>query len=236
MSLQNINPTTTQIWQKLSQHFKDTKEDQLKELFSLDKERAKKFTLKWNDFLLDFSKNRISSETLDLLLKLAEEVQLKDAIAKQFGGDTINETEGRAVLHTALRAKKSDTIKVDGENVVPGVYEVKEHIKKFSRAVISGEKSGYTGKAFTDVVNIGIGGSDLGPVMVTEALKFYGNHLRMHFVSNVDGDHVHETLKDLDPETTLFIVVSKSFTTQETLTNALSIKKWFLKQGTQENI
>lgn len=236
MSLQNINPTTTQAWQKLSQHFEDTKEEQLKELFSSDKERAKNFTLKWKDFLLDFSKNRISTETLELLLKLAEEVQLKDAISKQFGGDTINETEGRAVLHTALRAKKSDKIKVDGENVIPRVYEVKEHIKSFSNAVISGDKKGYTGKAFTDVVNIGIGGSDLGPVMVTEGLKFYGNHLRMHFVSNVDGDHVHETLKVLDPETTLCIVVSKSFTTQETLSNALTIKKWFLKQASQEDI
>ncbi|MGB7394032.1 MAG: glucose-6-phosphate isomerase, partial [Pricia sp.] len=170
------------------------------------------------------------------LLQLADEVHLKDAIKKQFGGDTINQTEGRAVLQTALRAKKSDTVTVDGENVVPGVYEVKEHMKTFADSVISGDKKGYTGKAFTDVVNIGIGGSDLGPVMVTEALKYYKNHLRTHFVSNVDGDHVHEILKDLNPETTLFIVVSKSFTTQETLTNALTIKKWFLEHGSQENI
>jgi glucose-6-phosphate isomerase len=236
MSLQNTNPTTTKTWKKLTQHYKDTKGEHLKELFASDDRRAENFSLKWKDFLVDFSKNRIIAETFELLLQLVEEVRLEDAIQKQFGGDTINQTEGRAVLHTALRARRSDTIEVDGKNVVPDVYEVREHIKKFSDAIISGNKKGYTGKAFTDVVNIGIGGSDLGPVMVTEALKFYKNHLNMHFVSNVDGDHVHEILKSLDPETTLFIVVSKSFTTQETLTNALTIKKWFLKQGAQEDI
>ncbi len=236
MSLQTTDPTTTNAWQKLSQHFTDSKDEQLAALFSSNTGRAKHFTLKWKDFLVDYSKNRITPKTLELLLQLAEEVHLEDAIKKQFEGDIINQTEGRAVLHTALRAKKSDTIKVDGENVVPGVYEVRDHVKKFSNAVISGDKKGYTGKAFTDVVNIGIGGSDLGPVMVTEGLKFYKNHLKTHFVSNVDGDAVHEILKELDPETTLFIVVSKSFTTQETLTNALTIKKWFLKHGSQQDI
>ncbi len=236
MSLQTTDPTTTNAWQKLSQHFKDTKDEQLAALFSSNAGRARNFTLEWKDFLVDYSKNRITPKTLDLLLQLAEEVHLEDAIKKQFEGDIINQTEGRAVLHSALRAKKSDTINVEGENVVPGVYEVRDHIKKFSNAVISGDKKGYTGKAFTDVVNIGIGGSDLGPVMVTEGLKYYKNHLKTHFVSNVDGDAVHEILQELDPETTLFIVVSKSFTTQETLTNALTIKKWFLKQGTQQDI
>ncbi|HEA23546.1 hypothetical protein LCGC14_0884290 [marine sediment metagenome] len=236
MSLQNINPTTTKAWENLSEHFKDTKNAHLKELFASDAKRAKTFTLKWNDFLVDFSKNRITTETFDLLLQLAKEVNLKDAIKKQFAGDVINQTEGREVLHTALRARKNDTVMVNGENVVPGVYKVKAHIKSFTDSVISGEIKGYTGKAFTDVVNIGIGGSDLGPAMVTEALKYYKNHLKMHFVSNVDGDHVNEIIKELDPETTLFVVVSKTFTTQETLSNATTIKNWFLTHASQKDI
>ena len=186
--------------------------------------------------LNDFSKNRITEETMQLLLQLSEEVNLKEAIQKYFDGDAINQTEGRAVLHTALRAKKSDTVLVDGKNVIEEVYEVKEKIKDFTESIISGNKKGHTGKAFTDVVNIGIGGSDLGPAMVTEALKFYKNHLKLHFVSNVDGDHVYEVLKELDPETTLFVVVSKTFTTQETLSNATTIKKWFLKNATQADV
>lgn len=236
MSLQNIDPTATKAWQKLTQHYKDTKEDHLKVLFALDRGRASTFTLKWNDFLVDFSKNRITSETMNLLLQLAAEVKLKDAIKKQFAGDPINQTEGREVLHTALRAKKTDTVLVDDENVIPAVYEVRAHIKTFTDSVISGQLKGYNGKAFTDVVNIGIGGSDLGPAMVTEALKFYKNHLKMHFVSNVDGDHVNEIIKELDAETTLFVVVSKTFTTQETLSNATTLKNWFLKHGTQKDI
>ena len=178
----------------------------------------------------------ITEETLSLLLELAEEVGLQKAISAYLEGDTINQTEGRAVLHTALRAQKEDEVLLDGKNIVPEVYQVREQIKTFSNAIISGGKKGFTGKAFTDVVNIGIGGSDLGPAMVTEALKFYKNHLKMHFVSNVDGDHVHEVLKELNPETTLFIVVSKTFTTQETLSNALTIKKWFLEHASQADI
>lgn len=236
MSLKNINPTGAQAWKQLEDHYKKIENSQLKDLFASDKERAKKFTLQSQGFFVDYSKNNITSETKGLLLSLAEEVGLKDAINKYFEGDLINETEGRAVLHTALRAKKGDDIKVDGENVVPEVYAVKEKIKSFTEGIISGDKKGYTGKAFTDVVNIGIGGSDLGPAMVTEALKFYGNHLKMHFVSNVDGDHVYETLKGLDPETTLFVVVSKTFTTQETLSNATTIKKWFLKHAGQKDV
>ncbi len=236
MALQNTSPTQTQAWKKLAEHYNTTKDDHLKGLFLTDKERAGKFGIKWNDFLFDFSKNRITNDTVSILLELADEVNLKEAIEKYFKGEAINQTENRPVLHTALRAKKSDTILVDGKNVVSEVNQVKEHIESFTRAVISGSKKGYTGKAFTDVVNIGIGGSDLGPAMVVEALKFYKNHLKTHFVSNVDGDHVHEILRELDPETTLFVVVSKTFTTQETLSNATTIKKWFLKSASQEDI
>tara|TARA_R110001583_G_scaffold43445_15_gene138223 strand:- start:880 stop:2517 length:1638 start_codon:yes stop_codon:yes gene_type:complete len=236
MALNNTNPSKTAAWEKLAQHYKNTKDTDLKELFANDSGRGKDFTIQWNDFLFDFSKNRITKETLSLLLELADEVGLKDAISKYFGGEAINQTENRAVLHTALRAKKSDSVKVDGVDVVPEVYKVKEHIKTFTEEIISGKKKGYTGKAFTDVVNIGIGGSDLGPAMVVEALKYYKNHLKTHFVSNVDGDHVHEVLKELDPETTLFVVVSKTFTTQETLSNATTIKNWFLKHATQEDV
>jgi len=236
MALSKINPTTTEAWSKLASHLHKTKNQTLKQLFESDSNRAEKFTLKWNNFLVDFSKNRISQETMNLLFELANEVHLKEAVQAQFSGEHINETEGRAVLHTALRAKKGDSVIIDGENVVPEVYEVKANIKNFTDTIISGTKKGYTGKAFTDVVNIGIGGSDLGPVMVVEALKFYKNHLKTHFVSNVDGDHVHEILKDLNPETTLFVIVSKTFTTQETLSNATTIKKWFLKHASQEDI
>ncbi|WP_282161962.1 glucose-6-phosphate isomerase [Ulvibacterium marinum] len=237
MPLQNIDPTATAAWKKLEQHFGETKGIHLKEFFAKDgKDRVDSFTLKWEDFLIDFSKNRITGETLRLLLQLAEEVGLKDAIDKYFRGDLINQTEGRAVLHTALRAKEDDSILVEGKNVIPEVYKVKEQIKVFTDAIISGDKKGFTGKPFTDVVNIGIGGSDLGPAMVTEALRFYKNQLRTHFVSNVDGDHVREILKEVNPETTLFVVVSKTFTTQETLSNAMTIKKWFLQHATQKDI
>lgn len=228
MALQNIDPTTTKAWEKLTLHFHATQNQAIKDYFNTDSDRAKKLSIVWKDFLVDFSKNRITSETIQLLLQLADEVQLKDAIHQQFSGAIINQTEGRAVLHTALRAKKGASVMVDGKNVIPEVYEVKEKIREFTEAIISGKKKGFTGKAFTDVVNIGIGGSDLGPAMVVEALKYYENHLKMYFVSNVDGDHVYETLKHLNPETTLFVVVSKTFTTQETLSNATTIKKWFL--------
>jgi len=236
MALPKIDPTTTKSWKKLLAHYQENKDTHLRELFAQDGNRGKKFSLLWNDFLVDYSKNRVTEETLSLLQELAEEVKLKEAMDAYFGGELINQTEGRAVLHTALRAKKGDEVFVDGENIVEEVQEVKEKIKLFSESVISGDRKGYTGKAFTDVVNIGIGGSDLGPVMVTEALKFYKNHLKTHFVSNVDGDHVYEVLKELDPETTLFVIVSKTFTTQETLSNALTIKKWFLKKASEKDI
>jgi len=236
MSLNKTNPTSTNSWKKLTEHHSTLKNVHLKELFSLDSNRAGSLSIEWNDFLLDFSKNRITDETLELLYGLADEMDLKGAIQKYFSGDTINETEGRAVLHTALRAKANDKVLVDGQNVMEEVFAVKKQMKTFSEAIINGDKKGYTGKVFTDVVNIGIGGSDLGPAMVVEALKFYKNHLNLHFVSNVDGDHAQEVLKVLDPETTLFVVVSKTFTTQETLSNATTIKKWFLQHGTQEDI
>ncbi|WP_335966271.1 glucose-6-phosphate isomerase [Galbibacter sp. PAP.153] len=236
MPLATINPTKTEAWKKLQEHYNSFKDTPMKSLFAQDKDRADKYTLQWNDFYVDFSKNRINDTTVNLLLELAKEVKLQDAIEKYFTGDIINQTEGRAVLHTALRARENDKIYVDGENVVPEIYQVKTKIKKFTEAIISGDKKGYTGKPFTDVVNIGIGGSDLGPAMVTEALQYYKNHLNVHFVSNVDGDHVHETIKNLDPETTLFVIVSKTFTTQETLSNATTIKKWFLKTATQKDV
>lgn len=236
MSLQNINPTTTEAWQKLREHFYDMQTNSIKEMFANDAQRVEKFHINWEDFLVDFSKNNINQKTLDLLFELASEVELKEAIDAYFAGENINQTEDRAVLHTALRANETDEVFVDGKNVISEVYQVKEKIKEFSNEVISGTKKGYSNKAFTDIVNIGIGGSDLGPAMVVEALQFYSNHLNVHFVSNVDGDHVMETLKKLNPETTLFVIVSKTFTTQETLSNAETIRAWFLKSATQEDV
>jgi glucose-6-phosphate isomerase len=236
MALQNTNPTTTKAWEKLQQHFQTMQTASMKEMFSEDASRAAKFHIKWEDFLVDYSKNRINQETINLLLELANEVNLKQAIASYFDGQAINQTENRAVLHTALRSPEKATVLVDGKNVMPEVYEVKNKIKTFTNEVISGQRKGFTGKPFTDIVNIGIGGSDLGPAMVVEALQFYKNHLNVHFVSNVDGDHVNEIIKKINPETTLFVIVSKTFTTQETLTNSETIKEWFLKSGQQEDI
>ena len=234
--LQNINPTQTAAWKALKAHFEEVKDVHTLSLFEKNPNRGEQFAIEWGDFFVDYSKNRIDEKGLQLLLQLAEECGLKDAIEKYFGGDHINATENRAVLHTALRADEGSTILVDGKNVMGEVAAVKQKIKTFSQEVITGKRTGFTGKAFTDVVNIGIGGSDLGPVMVTEALKFYKNHLNIHFVSNVDGDHVLETIKHLNPETTLFVIVSKTFTTQETLSNALTIKEWFLKKGKEQDI
>ncbi|MBT8181842.1 MAG: glucose-6-phosphate isomerase [Eudoraea sp.] len=236
MPLKNTNPTTTAAWKQLGENYKETESIHLKDLFAANKERATKFTLRFQEFLVDFSKNRITDKTLSLLIQLAEEVNLKDAIEKLFNGDLINQTEARSVLHTALRAKETEKIMVSGVNIIPEVYQVKEQIRKFSEEIINGNRKGFTGKRFTDIVNIGIGGSDLGPLMVTEALKYYKNQLRTHFVSNVDGDLVHEILKELNPETTLFVIVSKTFTTQETLSNANTIRKWFLKSATEEDV
>ncbi len=205
-------------------------------MFETDKDRAANFTIKWNDFLVDYSKNIIDKDTLGALVELANEVDLKDAIAKYFEGDIINETEGRAVLHTALRNDISDPVLVNRDDVMPEVYQVKNKIQSFTDEVLDGTRRGFSGKKFTDVVNIGIGGSDLGPQMVVDALKYYKTGLNIHFVSNVDGDHVQEVIKDLDPTTTLFVIVSKSFSTQETLSNAQTIRKWFIKLADEEAI
>lgn len=231
MALPSQNPTQTKAWKALQDHFKATQNTHLKELFASDKKRGEKLNIKWKDFYVDFSKNRIDETTLKLLLDLAEQVGLKKAISSYYDGDTINATEGRAVQHMALRAPNTDTIVIDGENVVPEVDAVKQKIKGFCDKVISGAHKGYTGKAITDIVNIGIGGSDLGPVMITEALEYYKNHLKVHFVSNVDGDHIHQNLKNFDPETTLFVVVSKTFSTQETLSNATTARTWFIDKA-----
>ena len=236
MALQKINPTQTEAWQKIQSHFETMKSVQMQELFAKDNNRAEKMHLQWNDFLVDYSKNIATQETIDLLLDLAKKVDLKDAISKYFDGDLINQTENRAVLHTALRATENAAVMVDGVNVMPEVFSVKNKIKNFSNEVISGERKGFSGKQFTDIVNIGIGGSDLGPAMIVEALQFYKNHLNVHFVSNVDGDHVNEIIKKLNPETTLFVIVSKTFTTQETLSNAETIRSWFLKSAKQEDV
>lgn len=236
MALQSINPTQTQAWKKLQAHFETMKNVQMQHLFANEPARAEKMHIEWQDFLVDYSKNIISKETISLLHELANEAQLKDAITKYFEGDIINQTENRAVLHTALRAKENASVQVDGVNVMPEIYSVKNKIKNFSNEIISGQRKGFSGKPFTDVVNIGIGGSDLGPAMIVEALQYYKNDLNVHFVSNVDGDHVNEIIKKVNPETTLFVIVSKTFTTQETLSNAETIRSWFLQSATQEDV
>ncbi|WP_126652722.1 glucose-6-phosphate isomerase [Chryseobacterium aureum] len=233
--LSKINPTQTNSWKALDEHFGGNDFD-LRTLFQYNPNRFKEFSLQKENYLFDYSKNLIDSRTKDLLLQLAEESQLKDAISKMFSGDKINETEGRAVLHTALRDFSDRQILVDGENIKPQIKGVLEHMKSFSEKVISGEHKGFSGKEITDVVNIGIGGSDLGPVMVCSALKHFKTRLNTHFVSNVDGNHIAEVVKNLNPETTLFIIASKTFTTQETMTNANSAKDWFLKAGKQEDV
>ncbi len=236
MSLININPTTTNSWKELTKHFEEVKDLQMKSLFLHDTGRKENMSLQFENLNFDFSKNRMTEETLSLLLGLAKESKLDDAIEKYFGGDKINVTENRAVLHTALRNKSTDPILVNGQDIMPEVNQTLEKIKGFTEQVVSGEFKGYSGKPFTDVVNVGIGGSDLGPNMVVEGLHYYKNHLKTHFVSNIDGDHVTEVLKELDPETTLFVIVSKTFTTQETLTNSETIKKWFLQSATENDI
>ena len=235
MALSKINPTETRAWQLLKEHYDQIKDKHLRQWFKEDPQRFDKFSIQFNDILFDYSKNRIEEKTLKLLIQLAEETQVKEAIEKQFSGDKINETENRAVLHTALRNRKNTPVIVDGEDVMPKINKVLSQMKKFSESVISGEWKGYSGKVITDVVNIGIGGSDLGPLMVVEGLKYYKTRLNLHFVSNIDGTHIVETLKPLNPETTMFIVASKTFTTQETMTNAQTAKDWFLKSAKLES-
>lgn len=236
MKLPKINPTKTDSWKKLQQHFTAQKSNTIQGYFENDPNRFDSFSIQWEDFLVDYSKNRLTDETMNLLEGLANEMNLSDAIGAYFSGEPINQTEGRAVLHTALRAPASAQIYADGLDVVPEIHAIKAKIRSFCNAIISGEHKGYTGKAITQIVNIGIGGSDLGPAMVTEALEYYKNHLNVKFVSNVEGDHVREVIKTLDPETTLFVIVSKTFTTQETLSNANTIRQWFLSHAPKEAI
>jgi glucose-6-phosphate isomerase len=227
MALPKINPTSTQAWSNLQEHFTAMESVKMQTLFANEIDRKERMSLVTDLVSLDFSKNRITSQTIDLLLALAKETKLDEAIAAQFNGAVINETENRQVLHTALR---------DFKAMKPEVVATLDQMKQFSRAIIEGTHKGYTGKAITDIVNIGIGGSDLGPAMVTEALSYYKNHLNVHYISNVDGDHVCEILKNLDPQTTLFIIVSKTFTTQETLTNATTVREWFIEKAGEKAI
>ena len=227
--MKNINPTNTQAWKALEAHQSQLANTTIADLFKQEKNRLNDYSLNFgNQILVDFSKNKINQETLKLLRQLAKESALDEAINAMFTGEKINRTENRAVLHTALRNRSNTPVYVDGKDVMPEVNAVLAKMSAFCDRVISGEWKGYTGKAITDVVNIGIGGSDLGPYMVTEALRPYKNRLNMHFVSNVDGTHIAETLKKVNPETTLFLVASKTFTTQETMTNANSARDWLL--------
>ena len=234
--LKRINPTETTAWKALTTHFKELENVQMKDLFSQNENRFEQFSTTFDDFLLDYSKNRMTKETLDILIQLAEEVDLADAIEQMYSGQVINETENRAVLHVALRNQSDSVIEVDGVDVMPKVRGVLNQIKSFSEDLLSGRLRGYTGSKITDVVNIGIGGSDLGLVMTTEALKPYWHpEIKVHYVSNIDGTHISETLKNLSQETTLFIIASKSFTTQETMTNAQSARNWFLEYAMNES-
>jgi glucose-6-phosphate isomerase len=223
--------TNTTAYQNLSDHYSEIKDEKLRDLFAGSTSRFEDFSIAFNDILLDFSKNRINKTTIKLLTDLAKETGLKEAIKAMFDGQQINETEERAVLHTALRNPNTSGLAVNGKDILPDIHQVLNQMEAFSKQVISGEWKGYTGKSIQHIVNIGIGGSDLGPVMVTEALKAYNNHIQLHFVSNVDGTHIAEALKKVDPETTLFMIASKTFTTQETMANAFTARNWFLDHG-----
>ena len=234
--LDKISPEKTKAWKKLIGHYSEIKDVHMKDMFKKDPERFNKFSVRFNDILVDYSKNRIDEQTLELLIDLANEVNLKDAINKMFSGDYINETENRCVLHTALRNRENNPVFVNSKDIMPDINTVLDKMKIFSSNVISGQWKGYTDKKVTDIVNIGIGGSDLGPVMVTECLKPYAKkELSIHFVSNIDGTHISEILQTLDPETTLFMVASKTFTTQETMTNAYTAREWFLKSANDKS-
>jgi glucose-6-phosphate isomerase len=231
-----INPTQTETWKKLQEHFKEMKSVQMKDLFEKDKERFSKFSLTFKDILVDFSKNIITAKTLKLLLELVKEIDFKKSVGQMFSGEKINETENRPVLHTALRNRGNKPVLVDGIDVMPKINAVLQKIENFSDKITTGQWLGFAGKAITDIVNIGIGGSNLGPLMATEALKAYKKiNINVHFVSNVDGTHIVETLKQLNPETTLFMIASKTFTTQETMTNAHTARKWFLNSAQNED-
>ena len=233
--LPKINPTTTKAWSLLRKHFEEMSSVKMKELFTADKDRFSQFSIQYDDILFDYSKNIITGKTLELLLQLAEECKLKDAISAMFNGDMINATEHRSVLHTALRNFSKQSVYTEGNNIMPEVKKVLRKMKTFCEAVHNGDHRGYTGKRIKYIVNIGIGGSDLGPLMVTEALKPYKvEDIETFFVSNVDGTHIAETLKKVNPERTLFLIASKTFTTQETMTNAYTAREWFLKKAKNE--
>ena len=232
----NQNPTKTNAWTKLKTKQEQLNKVTLNDLFKQEPNRDENYTLTLNQLSFNFANNRIDAETLDLLESFANEMDLSDAINRLFSGEIINTAEDRAVLHSALRDFKDHNINVKGEDVFQMVDEAREKVKGFTEQVISGQWKGYTGKPITDVVNIGIGGSDLGPQMAVEALQFYRNNLNIHFISNVDGDATHAVLKNLNPETTLFIVVSKSFTTIETLTNAQTCRQWLLKTASPTDV
>jgi len=236
MTLPRINPLKTKSWEDLKNHFNKFKGTSISDLFVNDPNRFKNFSINFGDLLLDFSRNRINDETLDIFEKLAEEIKLSDAIESYFNGEKINETEGRGVLHTAVRNQSNNKLIHDGVNIIEKIKTERERVFKFSNEIITGNYLGFSGKKISTIVNVGIGGSDLGPKMVTEALEFYRNHLNIKFISNVDGDHVHGLLKFLDPETTLFIIVSKSFKTQETLTNGETIKEWFIEKANKDAV
>lgn len=226
--------TETPAYKYLTNHYIEIAPKHLKDLFSADQGRFQKFSIRLNNILFDYSKNRIDDETMALLVQLARECKVQEAISSMFNGEQINETESRAVLHTALRSQNDQPVYVDGENIKAEIKAVLKQMESFCSRVISGEWKGYQGDEITDIINIGIGGSDLGPVMVTEALKSYKTRLNVHFVSNVDGTHITETLKSLNPKTTLFLIASKTFTTQETMANAFSARKWLLADGANE--
>jgi glucose-6-phosphate isomerase len=234
MAIHSINPTSTKAWRKLSKHYKMMSKTSMKELFVEDNSRFDKMSIRFENVLIDYSKNIMTQETKTLLLSLAKEVRLKEAIQAMFDGEKINQTENRAVLHTALRNKSSRPVFIEGKDVMPEVKAVLAKMKSFTNEVISGKWKGYTGKPITDVVNIGIGGSDLGPVMVTEALKPYKSRLNIHFVSNVDATHITEVTKRLNMETTMFLIASKTFTTQETMANAYTARQMFLSIAKEE--
>ncbi len=230
-----INPSTTESWKGLQQHYQLFEKIHLKNLFENDPERFEKFSVRFNDILFDYSKNNLTENTIELLIELANECKLKEAIDAMFSGEKINETEDRAVLHTALRNFSGSPVITDGKDIMPGIQKVLLQMKQFCTKIHSGEWKGYTGKKIKNIVNIGIGGSDLGPVMVTEALKPYWiKDIQTYFVSNVDGTHIAETLKKVDPEETLFLIASKTFTTQETMTNAMTARNWFLGHAKDE--
>ncbi len=232
-----MTPLNIPEWQSLVRHYSDLKFLSMREQFALDSDRVHHFSLKSGDLLLDYSKNRITKETVEKLLALAESVNMSDWTERMFSGEAINNTEGRAVLHTALRNRGNAPVMVDGEDVMPAINAVLLQMKTFCNQVHSGEWLGYTGKKITDIVNIGIGGSDLGPAMICDALEPYGiEGIGVHFVSNVDGTDLSTTLEKLNQETTLFVVASKTFTTQETLTNAQSARAWFLKTAKQVDV